>query len=165
MQDQNPPPALRAHDVPLHPKQTNYPEPFASAVSGREKRRLGEAFGLSNFGVNLTRLTPGAISSVRHWHSKQDEFVYVLEGSPTLVSDVGPTRLEPGMCAGFKAGTGNAHHLKNETAEDVWYIEVGDRTPGDQATYPDDDLAMTVKDGVHAFTRKDGKSYGPATQG
>ena len=153
------PPALRALDVPLHPKQTNYPEPFASAVRGREKRRLGDAFGLLNFGVNLTRLKPGAISSVRHGHSKQDEFVYVLEGFPTLVTDVGPTKLEPGMCAGFKAGSGDAHHLKNETAEDVWYIEVGDRSPGDLAVYPDDDLALTVKDGALSFTHKDGRSY------
>lgn len=159
MQDEKPPPAQRALNVPLHPKQTNYPEPFASTVRGREKRRLGEAFGLSNFGVNLTRLKPGAVPSVRHWHSKQDEFVYILEGFPTLVTDVGPTKLEPGMCAGFKADGGDAHHLKNETAEDVWYIEIGDRTPGDQATYPDDDLAVTVKDGAYSFTRKDGRSY------
>src|SRR5689334_7273754 len=97
------PPAQRAIDIPLHPKQTNYPEPFASAVRGREKRRLGEAFGLSNFGVNLTRLKPGAISSVRHAHSEQDEFVYILQGCPTLVTDAGAMPLEPGMCAGFKA--------------------------------------------------------------
>jgi len=154
-----PPPALSALDVPLHARQTNYPEPFASAVRGREKRRLGEAFGLSNFGVNLTRLKPGAVSSVRHGHSKQDEFVYVLEGFPTLVTDAGPTKLGPGMCAGFKAASGDAHHLKNETAEDVWYLEVGDRTPGDQAIYPDDDLAVTVEDGRYSFTRKDGTRY------
>ena len=136
MQDQKPPPARRALDVALHPKQTNYPEPFASAVRGREKRRLGEAFGLSNFGVNLTRLKPGAVSSVRHSHSKQDEFVYVLEGFPTLVTDAGPMKLAPGMCAGFKAGSDDAHHLKNETTDDVWTIEVGDRSPGDQAHLP-----------------------------
>ena len=159
MKDQKLPAAQRAIDVPLHPKQTSYPEPFASAVRGREKRRLGDAFGLSNFGVNLTRLKPGAISSVRHGHSKQDEFVYVLEGFPTLVTDAGPTKLEPGMCAGFKAGSGDAHHLKNETAEDVWYIEVGDRASEDQATYPDDDLAVTVQNGAFSFTHKDGRSY------
>jgi uncharacterized cupin superfamily protein len=159
MQAKKHPPARRALDVPLPLKQTNYPEPFASAVRGREKRRLGDAFGLSNFGVNLTCLKPGAISSVRHSHNKQDEFVYVLEGSPTLVTDVGPTKLEPGMCAGFKADSGDAHHLKNETMEDVWYIEIGDRSPGDQATYPDDDLAVTVSNGVYSFTRKNGKSY------
>ncbi|NRF67328.1 cupin domain-containing protein [Aquincola sp. S2] len=152
-------PARRALDVIPHAKQTSYPEPFASLVRGREKRRLGDAFGLSNFGVNLTRLKPGAISSVRHNHSKQDEFVYILEGSPTLVTDAGPTELQPGMCAGFKAGSGDSHHLKNETAADVWYIEVGDRSAGDQASYPDDDLAVVVTDGVHVFTRKDGSSH------
>lgn len=158
MKDRNRPRAQRALDVPLHPKQTNYPEPFASAVKGREKRRLGDVFGLSNFGVNLTRLKPGAISSVRHSHSKQDEFVYVLEGFPTLITDAGPTKLEPGMCAGFSAGSNDAHHLRNETAEDVWYIEVGDRGSGDQVTYPDDDLAVSVKDGSFSFTRKDGSA-------
>lgn len=160
MNYQNPLPAQRALDVPLHPKQTNYPELFASAVSGREKRRLGEAVGLSNFGVNLTRLKPGAISSVRHMHSHQDEFVYVLQGFPTLVTDAGRTELEPGICAGFKAGSGDAHQLKNGTAEDVWYLEVGDRSIGDQASYPGDDLAATFKDGAYSFTRKDGSSYG-----
>jgi uncharacterized cupin superfamily protein len=151
--------ALRALDIPLHPKQTNYPEPFASRVRGREKRRLGDAFGLSNFGVNLTRLKPGAISSVRHAHTRQDEFIYVLEGSPTLITDAGPTKLEPGMCAGFKGGSADAHHLKNETATDVWYIEIGDRGPDDTATYPDDDLALTIQDGAYLFTHKDGSPY------
>ncbi|HWP12063.1 MAG TPA: cupin domain-containing protein [Ramlibacter sp.] len=153
------PAASRALDVALHPKQTNYPEPFASLVRGREKRRLGDSFGLTNFGVNLTRLRPGAISSVRHSHTKQDEFVYILEGCPTLVTNSGPTKLGPGMCAGFKAGSGDAHQLKNETTEDVWYLEVGDRTPGDQATYPDDDLAIVVTQGAYAFSRKDGSLY------
>ncbi|HSW03469.1 cupin domain-containing protein [Aquabacterium sp.] len=153
------PPALNALDVAPPAKQTTYPEPFATWVGGREKRRLGEAFGLSNFGVNLTRLKPGAVSSVRHGHSKQEEFVYILEGAPTLVTDSGPTRLAPGMCAGFKAGSGDAHHLKNDTAEDVWYLEVGDRTPGDAATYPDDDLAVVTQDGAYLFTRKDGSPH------
>ena len=153
------PPALPATDVPAHAKQTSYPEPFASMVKGRTKRRLGEAFGLANFGVNLTFLEPGSISSVRHTHTKQDEFVYILEGAPTLVTDAGPTRLEPGMCAGFKAGSGDSHHLRNDTAEDVWYLEIGDRTPGDHATYPDDDLALTIADGAFSYTRKDGTPY------
>jgi uncharacterized cupin superfamily protein len=152
----SPRPAL---DVAPHTKQTNYPEPFASLVRGREKRRLGEAFGLSNFGVNLTRLKPGASSSARHSHSRQDEFIYILEGRPTLVTNAGPTVLAPGMCAGFKAGLGDAHHLKNETDEDVWYIEIGDRSAGDEATYPDDDLAVTVANGAYVFTRKDGSPF------
>ena len=155
------PAARRALDVAPNPKQTNYPEPYASLVRGREKRRLGDAFGLTNFGVNLTRLKPGAQSSVRHGHSRQDEFVYILEGRPTLVTNAGATPLEPGMCAGFKAGLGDAHHLKNETPEDVWYIEIGDRSTGDAAHYPDDDLAVRVVDGAYLFSRKDGSPIEP----
>jgi uncharacterized cupin superfamily protein len=140
-------------------KPSSYPEPFASRVAGREKRALGDVFGLQNFGVNLTRLAPNAISSVRHAHSKQDEFIYVLQGRPTLHTDEGRTELSPGMCAGFKAGTGNAHCLVNETSEEVVYIEVGDRTPGDEGTYPDDDLKVVLTDGKWKFTHKDGSPY------
>jgi uncharacterized cupin superfamily protein len=156
MQPETYPPPRPALDVAPHPKQSSYPEPFASLVRGREKRRLGEPFGLTNFGVNLTRLKPGAISSVRHGHSRQDEFVYILEGRPTLVTNAGPTALAPGMCAGFKAGLSDAHQLKNETDDDVWYLEIGDRSAGDEATYPDDDLAVRVVDGAYLFSRKDG---------
>ena len=155
------PPPRPALDIALHAKQTNYPEPFASLVRGREKRRLGDAFGLTNFGVNLTRLAPGAQSSVRHGHTRQDEFVYILEGRPTLVTNAGPTALAPGMCAGFKAGSSDAHHLKNETNEDVWYLEIGDRSPGDTAHYPDDDLAVKEIDGAYLFSRKDGSPVEP----
>src|SRR6478735_10076129 len=122
--------AVVASEAPPKAKQTNYPEPFASRVAGREKQPLGDLFGLANFGVNLTRLAPGAMSALRHSHSRQDEFVYVLQGTPTLYTDEGATSLEPGMCAGFKAGTGNGHHLVNETSQDVVYLEIGDRTPG-----------------------------------
>jgi len=154
------PEAIRAADAALKKKQTNYPEPFASRVAGREKRPLGDVFGLTNFGVNLTRLKPGAVSSVRHAHTRQDEFIYVLEGHPTLVTDAGETPLAPGMCAGFKAGTGNAHHLINRSGKDVTYLEVGDRSPGDGADYPDDDLkAVQRPDGGWTFTRKDGKPF------
>lgn len=128
-------------------------------MAGRLKRPLGDLFGLTNFGVNLTRLAPGAASALRHAHSRQDEFVYILEGRPTLVTDQGRTALEPGMCAGFKAGTGNGHHLINETSQDVVYLEVGDRTPGDEGTYPDDDLRAALVDGKWRFTRKDGTPY------
>ena len=151
--------ALVAAAAPPRAKPSNYPEPFASRVAGRVKRPLGDLFGLTNYGVNLTRLAPGALSALRHAHTKQDEFVYILEGAPTLVTDAGRKRLEPGMCAGFKAGTGDAHHLVNETAEDVVYLEIGDRTPGDGATYPDDDIAAAVVDGRWRFTRKDGTPY------
>jgi uncharacterized cupin superfamily protein len=154
------PEAIRAADAAPKKKQTNYPEPYASRVAGREKRALGDLFGLANFGVNLTRLKPGAISSVRHAHARQDEFVYVLEGHPTLVTDRGETPLAPGMCAGFKAGTGNAHHLVNKSAADAVYLEVGDRTPGDSCDYPDDDLRVTLSpQGGWVFTRKDGTPF------
>jgi uncharacterized cupin superfamily protein len=151
--------AVHAAQVPARTKPSNYPEPFASRVAGREKRPLGDLFGLTNFGVNLTRLAPSAISSVRHAHSKQDEFIYVLLGHPTLHTDEGRTPLAPGMCAGFKAGTGNGHHLVNETAQDVVYLEIGDRTPGDEGTYPDDDLKVRLIDGNWKFFHKDGTPY------
>lgn len=154
------PTALLATAAPPRTKSSNYPEPFFSRMAGREKRFLGDMFGLSNFGVNLTRLHPKGISALRHSHSKQDEFIYILEGCPTLYTDEGATPLSPGMCAGFKAGTGNAHHLINETAEDVVYLEIGDRTPGDQASYPDDDLKAVAENGRWRFTHKDGSAYG-----
>src|ERR1041384_3735108 len=122
------PVAVVAAEAPPRTKPSNSPEPFASRMAGREKRPLGDLFGLTNFGVNLTRLAPGGESALRHAHSRQDEFVYVLEGNPTLITGAGETPLEPGMCAGFKAGTGDAHHLVNRTRSDVVYIEVGDRT-------------------------------------
>ena len=153
-------PAVRAADAAPRTRPTNYPEPFASGMRGREKRPLGDPFGLTNFGVNLTRLAPGAISALRHAHSKQDEFIYVLEGEPTLITDVGATPLSPGMCAGFKAGNGDGHHLVNRTSHDVVYLEIGDRTPGDEGIYPDDDLkAVLGADGGWHFCHKDGTPY------
>jgi uncharacterized cupin superfamily protein len=160
MANPRPPVALLAAEAPPRAKPSSYPEPFATRVAGRVKRPLGDLFGLANFGVNLTRLPPGAISALRHAHTKQDEFVYILEGHPTLRTDEGGTPLAPGMCAGFKAGTGNGHHLVNETREDVVYLEIGDRTPGDGATYPDDDLeAVFVEAGKWKFVHKDGRPY------
>jgi len=154
------PKPVRALEVAPRAKASSYPEPFAARVRGREKRPLGEVFGLQNFGVNLTRLAPGAQSALRHAHTRQDEFVYILEGRPTLVTDAGDTELSPGMCAGFRAGSGDAHHLQNRTSGDVLYLEIGDRAPGDGATYPDDDLqAIVGSDGSWRFTRKDGTAY------
>jgi uncharacterized cupin superfamily protein len=155
----NRPVALVAAEAAPRVKRSNYPPSIAVRVAGRVKRPLGDLFGLTNFGVNLTRLAPGAISALRHAHTKQDEFVYILEGRPTLVTDVGRTALKPGMCAGFKGGTGDAHHLVNETTEDVVYLEIGDRTPGDSATYPDDDIAAVAVDGGWRFDHKDGTPY------
>jgi uncharacterized cupin superfamily protein len=154
------PVAIAALTAPARRKASNYPEPFASRMAGREKRPLGDLFGLSKFGVNLTRLAPGAVSALRHAHSTQDEFVYILEGEAVLRTDEGETRLQPGMCAGFRHGSGNGHHLLNRTASDVLYLEVGDRSPGDTATYPDDDLeARLDARGKWVFTRKDGTPY------
>jgi uncharacterized cupin superfamily protein len=150
------PAALIAADAAPRTKPTSYPPEFAARVAGRVKRPLGDLFGLRNFGVNLTRLAPGAQSALHHRHSKQDEFVYVLEGQPTLVTDAGETALAPGMCAGFAAG-GTAHHLVNRTGDDVVYLEMGDRTQGDDCTYPRDDLRAALgPDGAWRFTGKDG---------
>ncbi|MEZ5590815.1 MAG: cupin domain-containing protein [Gammaproteobacteria bacterium] len=150
---------VTATDVPVRNRPSVYPEPFASRMAGREKRQLGDQFGLTNFGVNLTRLAPNAVSSLRHAHTRQDEFIYVLQGHPTLHTDEGRTRLSPGMCAGFKAGTGNGHCLINETSEEVVYLEVGDRTPGDEGSYPDDDLKAQFVEGRWRFVHKDGTPY------
>ena len=155
------PTAIQASQAPARTKPSNYPEPFASRMGGREKRALGNVFGLSNFGVNLTRLSPGAQSALRHAHSRQDEWVYILQGHPTLFTDEGATPLSPGMCAGFKTGTGNAHHLINQTDAEVLYLEVGDRSAGDEGSYPDDDLkAVLQADGSWGFLHKDGRAYG-----
>lgn len=163
MNNPKPPVALRAADCPPRLRPSNYPPAIVSLLeaklAGREKRPLGDLFGLVNFGVNLTRLAPGAISALRHAHARQDEFIHVLEGTPTLVTDAGETLLAPGMCAGFRAGSGDAHQLVNRSGADVLYLEVGDRSPGDSATYPDDDLAAALVDGQWRFTHKDGSAY------
>ena len=149
-----------ASDVPLRAQASAYPEPFASRMAGRRKQVLGDRFGLTNFGVNRATLAPGATSALRHWHAVQDEFVYVLSGHPTLITDAGETRLEPGMCVGFKGGVANGHHLINRTDEDAVYLEVGDRLPGDAGFYPDDDLnARKDAGGTWRFEHKDGRPY------
>jgi len=151
--------AVIAAEVAPRVKPSVYPEPFYSMMKGREKRTLGDLFGLNNFGVNLTRIMPGGRSALRHYHSKQDEFIYVLSGTATLITDAGETILKPGMCAGFKAGVPDGHVLVNRGSEDVVYLEVGDRTPGDTAAYPDDDIAAEMVDGVWRFSHKDGTPY------
>lgn len=155
----NPPVAISAEEAPPRTTPSNYPEPFASRMQGRSKRPLGDVFGLTNFGVNLTQLAPGAISALRHAHSRQDEFVYILQGHPVLITDAGETALSPGMCAGFKAGSGDAHHLVNRSGEHVVYLEIGDRSAGDSGSYPDDDLQAALTDGKWRFSRKDGTPY------
>jgi len=159
MSDHAYPIAIVASEAPVRAKPSNYPEPFSSRMAARLKRPLGDLFGLTNFGVNLTRLAPSGVSALRHAHTKQDEFVYILQGYPTLHTDEGHLRLSPGMCAGFRAGTGNGHRLVNETVQDVVYLEVGDRTPGDEGSYPDDDLRALLADGQWKFVHKDGMPY------
>ena len=153
--------AVEAAAVPPRALVSNYPEPFRIRVAGRQKRVLGELFGLRNFGVNLTRLAPGAASSLHHCHGRQDEFVYVVEGEAVLVTGAGhETSLRPGMCAGFPAG-GEAHHLENRGVRDVLYLEIGDRAAGDKVEYPDDDLALIpdATTGRRRYVHKDGSPY------
>jgi uncharacterized cupin superfamily protein len=151
--------AIDAASAARRTKPSNYPEPFFSRMQRREKRPLGDIFGLKNFGVNLTKLAPGGESALLHRHSKQDEFIYILHGKPTLITDVGETLLCPGMCAGFPA-QGVAHQLVNRTGCDVVYLEIGDRAPGDEGSYPNDDLqAVLGPDGKWQFCRKSGVPY------
>ncbi len=159
MTDRHIPVAVTAIEVTPRTKLSNYPEPFASRMAGREKRILGDLFGLANFGVNLTRLAPGSQSALRHAHTQQDEFIYILQGDPVLITDAGETQLSPGMCAGFKAGNDNGHHLLNRTSVEVLYLEIGDRSSGDIGFYPDDDLQATLVDGQLEFVHKDGLPY------
>jgi uncharacterized cupin superfamily protein len=150
---------LAAFSAPVRTKATNYPAAFAARMDGREKRPLGDLFGLKNFGVNLTRLAPGGQSALFHRHSRQDEFVYVLEGRPTLITDNAESQLQAGDCAGFSAG-GTAHQLVNRTSRDVVYLEIGDRTPGDTGEYPRDDIqAAQNPDGTWRFQHKNGTPY------
>jgi len=136
-----------------------YPDEFKPLMVGRVKQALGNAAKLKNFGVNLVKLTPGSCSALRHWHTLQDEFIYVIEGEITLISNEGEQILKPGMMAGFPAGEENGHHLVNKSEGMVVYLEIGDRTPGDRGNYPDDDIiAESTPDGW-MFTRKDGTLY------
>ncbi len=139
---------------------TSYPEPYRDGNLQRWYRRLGDHAGLRNFGVNLTRIVPGGQSSHRHWHMRQDEFVYVLEGRATLVTDAGEEVLEAGMCAGFPAGSRNGHHFLNRSPADVLLLVVGDRSSGEEVGYPDIDMhGRTGEDGRFRFVRKDGTPY------
>ena len=137
-----------------------YPEPFRDAVAGRAKRALGDRLGLTEFGVNLVELPPGCWSSQRHWHSHEDEFVYVLDGEATLVTDAGEQVLGPGMAAGFPAGVRDGHHLINRTDRPVTYLEVGTRMPGrDEVVYPDIDMELRQRSGGRRYVRRNGEPY------
>lgn len=155
-------PALPAIDPATVPAKTgsSYPEPFASRCAARAKRALGNALGLRNFGVNLVEVPPGVESSMRHWHERQDEFVYILEGELVLVTDAGEQILGPGMAAGFPAGTGDGHQLVNRSAAKAVYLEVGDRLPGDGTVYSDIDMVLSHEDvASRTFRHKDGRPY------
>lgn len=136
-----------------------YTHPFREQLQGRLKRRLGDIVGLSQFGVNLVVLEPGAWSSQRHWHEKEDEFVYIISGKATLVTEDGEEKLGPGMFAGFPAGESNAHRLANDTDQPVVYLEIGTRTPDERAYYPDVEMKAHKVDGKWVFTRNDGTPY------
>jgi len=139
--------------------EVGYPEPFKSRMGDANWRRLGNVFGLTQFGINLETYQPGAQSGLRHWHTLEDEFVYVLEGELVLRTDVGETLMRPGMCAGFKAGARNAHHLVNHSDKPARLMVIGTRVPGDDCFYPDDDLMwVETESGSHA-AHKDGKRY------
>jgi uncharacterized cupin superfamily protein len=138
---------------------TPYPDQFKHFGDGRIKHALGDAVGLTRYGVNLVHMPPGTASSARHWHARQDEFIYILEGEVVLVTNEGETVLGPGTAVGFPAGNANGHHLVNRTDSQVVLLEVGDRTPGDQVTYSDIDMLNTDVDGKRMFTRKDGTPF------
>ncbi|SJZ71554.1 Uncharacterized conserved protein, cupin superfamily [Enhydrobacter aerosaccus] len=153
------PTAFHPADVP-ESNATAYPAPFRAVNSQRWNRRLGDHGGLRNFGVNLTRIVPGAQSSSRHAHSRQDEFVWIMEGEVVLETDDGRQTLQAGMCAAFPAGTGNAHRFVNESTSDVVLLTVGDRTPFDEIVYPEIDMhGKAGADGKYVFTHKDGQPY------
>lgn len=149
------PPVLDTTALDGEKGKTGYPAPFRGLVAGRSKVKLGDLFGLTNFGVNLTRLDPGASSALRHWHTKQDEFVYVVEGELTLVTDAGETVLRAGMCAGFPAGRPDGHCVTNRSDAPAAYLEIGDRTAGDESFFPDEDVYY--RDGV--FMHRDGNPW------
>jgi len=139
--------------------RSSYPEPFNRVVEGRSRKRLGNAAGLDQFGVNLTTLKPGAASALRHWHEKEDEFVYVLEGELVLIDDGGETVLKPGDAAGFKASVRNGHHLVNKSTRDAVYLEIGTRSKHERAEYSDVDMLVIRDDKGARYTHKDGRPY------
>lgn len=149
-------PKIDFNAVPLR-RGSGYPAEFNAPCAQRTRRRLGDAGGLVDYGVNLMTLPPGGWSSQRHWHSHEDEFVYVLDGELTLVEDDGETVLVAGECAAFPKGTGNGHHLQNRSATPAVYLEVGSRDPDDLTTCSDIDMMSSNADG--RFTRKDGTPY------
>ena len=153
-------PALNPASVPRQ-TGTRYPGSITGPFDKRIKQALGDALGLTQFGVNLVELPPGAASALRHWHRCEDEFIYVLEGELTLITDGGEQVLGPGMAAGFPAGKADGHHLVNRGDKSALYLEAGNRPDEDDITYPDDDLVLTKRAGNRQFANKKGQPLGP----
>jgi uncharacterized cupin superfamily protein len=149
-------PKIDWHAVPTV-TGTRYPPPFNEPCATRARQRLGDAAGLTQFGVNLSRLAAGGWSSQRHWHSAEDEFIYVLEGELVLVTDSGEEILRPGDCAGFKAGDSNGHHLQNRSGTDAVFLDIGSRRTEDEVSYPGIDLKVPA--GKDSFAHNDGEPY------
>jgi uncharacterized cupin superfamily protein len=150
-------------DLASVPEKTGsiYPDPYAAMMAGRSSLRLGQAGGLTQFGVNLVMLQPGAMSSLRHWHLHEDEFVMVTEGECVMVTDAGEEVMRPGDCAAFPAGLADGHHFINRSAAPARFLVVGTKAPREVATYSDVDLMVVVEGGTATFTRKDGSAYVP----
>jgi uncharacterized cupin superfamily protein len=140
--------------------RTGYPQPFDRVVVGRGRKRLGNAIGLDQFGVNLTTLKPSAASALRHWHEQEDEFVYILEGEVVLIEDGGECVLKAGDAAGFKANSRNGHQLVNRGSRDAVYLEIGTRSRHERVDYPDVDLMVVRDDNGMRYTHKNGEPYG-----
>lgn len=136
-----------------------YPEPYASMMKGRSSLRLGDAGGLTQFGVNLVMLEPGAMSSLRHWHMAEDEFVMVTEGECVMVQDEGETVMRPGDCAAFPAGSTDGHHFINRTDKVAKFLVIGSKAKREVATYSDVDLKVEIEGGKARFTYKDGTDW------
>jgi uncharacterized cupin superfamily protein len=152
-------PKIDVAKIPVDTR-TGYPAPFDRVVVGRERKRLGNAAGLDQFGVNLTTLKPGAASALRHWHEKEDELIYMLEGEVVLIEDDGETVLKPGDAAGFKASSGDGHHLINRSNRNAVYLEIGARAKYERVDYPDVDLQVVRDDKGLRYTHKNGDPYG-----
>lgn len=148
-------------DIEAAPLRTGsvYPEPYASQMSGRSSRRLGELAGLTQFGVNIVTLQPGAPASLRHWHLKEDEFAIVLEGELVLVEDEGETVMRAGDCAAWKAGVPDGHRFVNRSSLPARFLVVGSKAPDEVATYSDVDMVMTLRDGRQHLTHHDGSAW------
>lgn len=148
-------------DIGAVPTDTStlYPQQFRDVVNGREKQKLGNAVGLTQFGVNLTRIKPGAASALRHWHHHEDEFIYMIEGELVLVENDGEILLKPGDAAGFKAGVNNGHCLINRSTRDALYLEVGTRAPSERVDYPDVDCVLERSGVTATYSRRSGEPY------